>query len=127
MDVAAALEAASRVLRCRQVRLECETDNLETVYVELVDGELFVHDGGKAFIYLIEERDDGFRPWSDAIARRVCGSGPVRFVVEDDDDLQARRVELGPVVGDELARAVADVAHVLDKLFRQHAIGYVAE
>jgi hypothetical protein len=43
-------------------------------------------------------------------------------VVEDDDGLQARRVEFGPVVEKELALAVAGVADVVDEVFRQHAI-----
>jgi hypothetical protein len=122
-DVDELLIRLQRALGPARLLVRCETDVLETVYVEKRDHGVVVHDHGRTWLY-IANHPTTYAEWSDEVVQRLSDEHQVTIVRERDGDsvigLQLER-ELEPT--DDPKQVVASVADLLDAIFDAHHIG----
>ncbi len=101
------LATARELVGQSEVVLRIDTDLIETVYVEVRDGDVIVHDRGETWFYIVTH-PDSYVSWDPAQALRFCGESSVTMATEADDG------GLRPVV---LERSL-----VVDALFGAHSL-----
>jgi hypothetical protein len=123
-EVGELLAAARRAVGHERVSLRVDTDLLETVYVEVEDGELVVHDRGETYWYLAVEAprtsDATYDSWSAVVTRAAIGDSAVLLVGEESADEASFRLEARPGPADDLAAAIRDFGAAVDRVFRAH-------
>lgn len=89
IEVRELLQKLHRGIGQRSVALECQCDNLETVYVSLTSAdEVLVSDSGRTFGYLSRETDSHYRPMAQfdmASVAEACRLAGVSLNSEDPE------------------------------------------
>lgn len=118
-EVAKLLKALADGIKQRSIAVQCECENLETVYV-LVDeaGNLRVTDSHQTFKYLEEANDRTYKEIKNLDIeeiREVCKGLGVELKDAPPDGYRSIEAEVQP--GELIADTVARVADAIDRVF----------
>jgi hypothetical protein len=99
--------------------LECQCDNLETVYVSLAQAdEVLVSDQGQTFGYLVGGTDSTYRSSEEldlAVAAEVCRRSGATLRCDEPESYP--RIECLVGIAGSVAEAVERVAEAVDLVF----------
>jgi hypothetical protein len=119
-EFAAILARAAEILGQGEVAVRVRTDLRETVYVEVDDTGLIVHDGCRTFGYLVSPPGNTYRPWSAELAEPQARRFGVAFEDRSEEDGASFRISLRPLGDMTIANAVQAVSESLDAIFNVH-------
>ena len=119
------LTDAARLVGQPHVSVRVDTERVETVYIEVEDGELLVHDRGETFVYLVaggpHSGDRTFTQWSLDTAVRAVRDLDVEIIGESSDDEASFRIQAHVGPSASIAAVVATVSQAVDEVFGAHA------
>lgn len=119
-EFAAILACAADLVGQDEVAVRVRTDLLETVYVEVDDTGLIVHDGCRTFGYLVSPPGNTHLPWSTELAELQARRFGVDLEDRSDEDALSFRISLRPTGDMTIANAVQAVSESLDAIFNVH-------
>ncbi len=118
------LTDAARLVAQPHVSVRVDTELLETVYVEVEDGEVLVHDRGETFLYLVaggpHSGDTTFMEWSLHTASQAVRDLDVEIVGESTEDEALFRIQAHVGPSASIAAVVASVSQAVDEVFGAH-------
>jgi len=113
------LQRLQRGIDQPSVALECQCDNLETVYVSLTQaGEVLVSDQGKTFAYLDCGTDSTYRPMEEldrAAVAEVCRRSGATLRCDDPEAYPSIECVVAPAWA--VSEVVRQVAEAVDRVF----------
>jgi hypothetical protein len=122
-DVAEMLAWLERALGSARLLARCETDVLETVYIERQDGGVAAHDLGGTWFYIVGHPAE-YAPWSDDLVERLSAARNVSVVREQQEgQLIGLRLQREMLATDDPKEVVTSMAELLDAIFRGHKLG----
>jgi hypothetical protein len=116
----ALLDEAASLVQQKRVALRCDTDSLETVYVEARGEDIVIHDHGATFLYLAPGTDATYRAWSAEEAAAECARFDVALIDIGDEDTAGYMIERRVTAEDVLTTVVESVDSAIDAVFRRH-------
>ena len=125
VEIRQLLTNAARLTAQTRVSLRVDTELLETVYVEVVGGEVLVHDGGETFMYLVGDGPHSggttYGDWSLDAALQAVRDVDVEIVGETAEGSASFRIQarVGPSMC--IADVVTRVGQAVDVVFGAHS------
>jgi hypothetical protein len=119
-EFAAILARAAEIVGQDEVAVRVRTDLLETVYIEVDDSGLIVHDGCRTFGYLVSPPGNTYVSWSTELAEFQARRFGVDFEDRSEEDSVSFRISLRPTGDVTIANAVRAVSESLDAIFNVH-------
>jgi hypothetical protein len=118
--VAELLAEANRLLGEKGVMLRCKAQVLETVYVELVDDSVVVHDHGQTWSWIVNHPDSE-RPWDDDLVQALSAERRVEIRREvHKGDVVRVQLQRTAHAEEDIATVVQAVADLMDAIHDAH-------
>ena len=95
------LTDARAVVGQGEVYLRCDTELLETVYIEAEQDVVVVSDRRETFLDIDRQPDSTYRSWDEGVAAEACARHDVVLVTMDDEDGAGAVIDEAPRSGGE--------------------------
>ena len=116
------LADARAVVGQGEVYLRCDTEVLETVYIEAEQDVVVVSDRGETFLYIDRQPGSTYRSWDEGLAAEACARHDVVLVTIDDEDGAGAVIGRRVRPGESVAPVVEAISRCIEEVFRDHAV-----
>ena len=116
------LADARTVVGQGEVSLRCDTEQLETVYIDAEQDVVVVSDRGETSLYIDRQPGSTYRSWDNGVAAEACARHDVLLVTIDDEDGAGAVIERRVQLGESVAPVVEAISRCIDEVFRDHAV-----